>query len=177
MELAAGLYLVACVLAGFWLSYFSGLRLNLEERLVFGTVIGVVAVAVASFLPALLIRDVTLLTTMFGLAVGLGAAGAAAVIARHQLRLDLADGRKRWLALPKTAGHPWPLLAVFAVCGVWTVHFFHQAYVFTPTGLYAGYVNIWGDWAAHLSFAGSFAYGHNFPPQFPIDPGNHLGYP
>ncbi|HEX2647038.1 MAG TPA: hypothetical protein VHO95_07405, partial [Candidatus Dormibacteraeota bacterium] len=95
MELAAGLYLVACVLAGFWLSYFSGLRLNLEERLVFGTVIGVVAVAVASFLPALLIRDVTLLTTMFGLAVGLGAAGAAAVIARHQLRLDLADGRKR----------------------------------------------------------------------------------
>src|SRR5205814_6651956 len=24
---------------------------------------------------------------------------------------------------------------------------------------------------------GSFAYGHNFPPEFPIDPGHHLGYP
>jgi hypothetical protein len=57
------------------------------------------------------------------------------------------------------------------------VHFLHQAYVYTPNGLYAGYVNIWGDWAAHLSFAGSFAYGHNFPPEYPIDPGHHLGYP
>src|SRR5206468_5214553 len=73
--------------------------------------------------------------------------------------------------------HPWPLLAVFAVCAAWTMHFLHQAYVYTPEGLYAGYVNIWGDWAAHLSYAGSFAYGHNFPPEFPIDPGHHLGYP
>ena len=40
-----------------------------------------------------------------------------------------------------------------------------------PDGLYAGYVNIWGDWAAHLSFAGSFAYGHNFPPRVPDRPG------
>jgi len=40
-----------------------------------------------------------------------------------------------------------------------------------------GYVNIWGDWAAHLTFAGSFAYGHNLPPEYPIDPGNNLGYP
>jgi len=57
------------------------------------------------------------------------------------------------------------------------VHFLHQAYIFKPEGLWAGYINIWGDWAAHLTFAGSFAYGHNFPPQYPIDPGNNLGYP
>jgi hypothetical protein len=66
---------------------------------------------------------------------------------------------------------------VIAVCGVWTVHFLHQAFVYTPNGLLVGYVNIWGDWAAHLSFAGSFAYGRNFPPEFPLDPGHHLGYP
>src|SRR5207247_874104 len=42
---------------------------------------------------------------------------------------------------------------------------------------YAGYGNIWGDWAAHLTYAGSFAFGHNFPPEFPVDPGHHLGYP
>src|SRR5439155_809598 len=53
----------------------------------------------------------------------------------------------------------------------------HQAYVYTPAGLYAGYVNVWGDWAAHLSFTGSFAYGHNFPPEYPVDPGHRLGYP
>jgi hypothetical protein len=49
--------------------------------------------------------------------------------------------------------------------------------VYTPGGLFTGYVNIWGDWAAHLTFAGSFAYGHNFPPEYPIDPGHRLGYP
>ena len=57
------------------------------------------------------------------------------------------------------------------------VGYYGPAYVYTPTGLYAGYVNIWGDWAAHLSFAGSFAYEHNFPPEYPIDPGHRLGYP
>src|SRR5260370_32187665 len=38
-------------------------------------------------------------------------------------------------------------------------------------------MNIWGAWSAHLTFPGAFAYGHNCPPEFPIDPGNHLGYP
>src|SRR5207249_3771540 len=33
------------------------------------------------------------------------------------------------------------------------------------------------DWAAHLTYASSFAYGRNFPPQFTIDPGHNLGYP
>jgi len=39
--------------------------------------------------------------------------------------------------------------------------------------LVAGWVNIWGDWAAHLSYTSSFAYGDNFPPQMPI----LAGYP
>jgi len=177
LELAAGIYLAACVLAGFGITYFSGVGLNLEERVVFGTVLGTVAASVASFLPALLVRDVTLLTALSGLAVSLVAGAAAAVTRRSQLRLDLADARRRWLGPVRTAVHPWPLVAVFAVCGAWTVHFLHQAFVYTPAGLYTGYANIWGDWAAHLTFAGSFAYGHNFPPEFPIDPGNHLGYP
>ena len=101
----------------------------------------------------------------------------AAIAERDRVAADLADAAARWWRSPRTAGHPWPLAAVVLVCGAWTLHFLSQAYVYKADGLWAGYVNIWGDWAAHLSFAGSFAYGHNFPPQFPIDPGNHLGYP
>jgi len=154
-----------------------GIGLLLEERIVFGAVLGATAVAALSLVLSLAVRDVTALTVLaaLGFVVLLGAAALA--WQAKQLVVDLAGARARWWASPRTPGHPWPLAAVALVCGAWTVHFLHQAYVYTPAGLYAGYVNIWGDWAAHLSFAGSFAYGHNFPPEYPIDPGHHLGYP
>ena len=169
--------LAGCVVAGFGITYLCGANLNLEERLAFGTVLGAMAVAAASFILSMLARDVTLLTVLLGLAVALAVGAGAAIAKRDRLGSDLADAAARWWSSPRSAGHPWPLAAVVLVCGAWTLHFMSQAYVYKADGLWAGYVNIWGDWAAHLSFAGSFAYGHNFPPQFPIDPGNHLGYP
>jgi hypothetical protein len=177
LELASGVFLAACAVAGFGITYLSGIAFNLEERIVLGSVFGAMAVSVTTFVVSLLVRDVTLLTDGAGLAIALFAATAGVYLGRHRVVADWADARRRWLASPRGPSHPWPLLAVFAICGAWTVHLMHQAYAYTPTGLYAGYVNIWGDWAAHLSFAGSFAYAHNFPPEFPIDPGHHLGYP
>lgn len=177
MELAVGIFLAACAAAGFGITYLSGIGFTFEERAVFGTVLGAMAVAAFSFAASMLVRDVTLLTVMSGLAVA-GAVGVVgALLSRQEVVSDLRDLRGRWSASWRSVGHPWPLLAVVLVCGAWTVHFLHQAYVYTPAGLFAGYVNIWGDWAAHLSFAGSFAYGHNFPPEYPIDPGHRLGYP
>jgi len=44
-------------------------------------------------------------------------------------------------------------------------------------GLYAGWVNIWGDWAAHLTYTTSFAFGNNFPPEMPILGGAKFSYP
>lgn len=170
MELTAGLFLAACAAAGFGLTYLSGVRLNLEERIVFGSVLGAMAVAGATFITASVARNVTTGTVVIGLLPVLIGAAIALVYNRARIAADWLDARKRWPV-------QWPLLAVLVVCGAWTVHFFHQAYVYGPTGLYSGYVNIWGDWAAHLSFAGSFAYGHNFPPEYPIDPGHRMGYP
>jgi hypothetical protein len=112
-----------------------------------------------------------------GLALTLALGAGAAFVQRDRVASDLADARARWWASPRKPGHPWPFAAVVLVCGTWTVHFLSHAYQYRVDGLYAGYINIWGDWAAHLTFAGSFAYAHNFPPEFPIDPGNHLGYP
>ena len=177
MPIGPLILLAGCVVAGFGLTYLSGIALNLEERLAFGTVLGAMAFAAADFVVSLVARDVTLTTVLVGFAVTLAAGAGAAIANRDQLALSVSDARARWWASPRTPGHPWPLAAVVLVCGAWTLHFFGQAYVYLPDGLYTGYVNIWGDWAAHLSFAGSFAYGHNFPPQYPIDPGNRLGYP
>jgi hypothetical protein len=170
-------FLAGCVAAGYGLTYLAGIGLLLEERIAFGAVVGAMAVACFSFLLSLAARDVTAATVLAALAVALIAAAGSMVQYRKRVRADFVEARGRWLASPRTPGHPWPLAAVVLVCAAWTVHFLHQAYVYTPDGLYAGYVNIWGDWAAHLTFAGSFAYGHNFPPEYPVDPGHHLGYP
>jgi len=165
------------VAAGFGLTYLIGLAFSIEERIAFGAVIGAMAVAGVSLLISLVVRDVTLVTVLLALGIVLLLAVVSVATHKGQARSDFADARTRWLASPRSPGHPWPVVAVLVVCGAWTVHFFQQAYVYTPSGLFAGYVNIWGDWAAHLTFAGSFAYGHNFPPEYPIDPGHRLGYP
>ena len=157
LELAPVVFLAAGVAAGFGITYLSGIALNLEERVAFGAVLGAMAVAAASFLFSMVARDVTVVTVLAGLACSLAIGAVAAFTHREQLRSDLRDVWRRWSASPRSLGHPWPLAAVVLVCSAWTVHFLHQAYVFLPDGLYAGYVNIWGDWAAHLTFAGSFA--------------------
>jgi hypothetical protein len=174
---APAILLVGCVAAGFGITYLSGVALNLEERLAFGTVLGSMAVAAASFALSMLIRDVTVVTVALGLVMALATGTGAAIARRDRVASDPSDAIARWWTSPRAPGHPWPLAAVVVVCGAWTLRFLSQAWVLKPDGLYAGYVNIWGDWAAHLSFAGSFAYAHNFPPEFPIDPGNRLGYP
>jgi hypothetical protein len=140
-------------------------------------VLGAMAVATVSFILSMAVRDVTLFTVLIATLATTAVALAILVLNRRQLGDDLFDARARWTRPVTSPGHPWPLVAIFLLCAAWTVPFFGNAYQYRHDGLYAGYINIWGDWAAHLSFTGSFAYGHNFPPEFPIDPGNHLGYP
>ena len=171
------LLLAACLVAGFGITYLSQVELNLEERIAFGTVLGAMAVATVSFVLSMAVRDVTLFTVLIAMLATTAVALAILVLNRTQLAADLGDARARWTRPLTSPGHPWPLLLIFFLCAAWTVPFFSNAYQYRSDGLYAGYINIWGDWAAHLSFTGSFAYGHNFPPDFPIDPGNHLGYP
>jgi len=171
------LLLAACVVAGFGITYLSQVELNLEERIAFGTVLGAMAVATVSFILSMAVRDVTVFTVLIAMLATMALALAILVLNRRQLGADLFDARARWTRPLTSPSHPWPLVAIFLLCAAWTVPFLGNAYQYRSDGLYAGYINIWGDWAAHLSFTGSFAYGHNFPPEFPIDPGNHLGYP
>lgn len=49
--------------------------------------------------------------------------------------------------------------------------------VYEPDGLYAGWIGIWGDWSAHMSYATSLSIQDKFPPEFPILAGYVFSYP
>jgi hypothetical protein len=53
------------------------------------------------------------------------------------------------------------VLALFALR--WTI-LWRGALTTNASGLWAGHINIWGDWALHLGDVTSFVYGDNFPP-------------
>ena len=167
----AALTLVGCVVAGVGLTYLSGVPLLLEERLAYGTVVGAVAVTMADFLLASA-RGLDLVTVLAGLAIALAASAPGWWLARDRLRGEADDLIARW-----TRREQWPLWALLAICWPFTLAVLARTYQFTPQGLIAGGAWSYADWAAHLTYAGSFVFGHNFPPQFPVDPGHRLAYP
>jgi hypothetical protein len=175
VTIAIYFFLVGSVLAGFAITLLSGLTLTIEERLFFGAVIGLMVVTAATFgfFLAFGLGPLTL-GLGFGLTVCLGAVGL--LTGRVALTTELREFKDRWTSHPRSSGHPWPLWLLLLIAWTYTIHFFSQAYVLDDHGLTAGYINIWGDWGAHLSYAGSFAYGDNRPPEFFIDPGHRLGY-
>jgi hypothetical protein len=165
------LVLAGSVVAGVGLTYLSGLALTLEERLAYGTVVGAVVLTMADFLLALAF-GLGLGTVLAGLVVALGASAPGWWLARGRLGSEADDLVGRW-----RRREPWPLWALLAVCWPFTLAILARTYQVTPEGLVAGGAWSYADWAAHLTYAGSFAYGHNFPPYFPVDPGHRMAYP
>lgn len=54
---------------------------------------------------------------------------------------------------------------------------FRNLLFFENGNLMAGWITIWGDWAAHIAYATNFAFGNNFPPELPIFAGHIFSYP
>jgi hypothetical protein len=167
----AALTLVGCVAVGFGLTYLCGLPLTLEERLAYGTVVGAVVVTTADFLLALAV-GLNLVSVLGGLVLALAASAPGWWLARDRLGSEADDLIARW-----RRREPWPLWVLLAICWTFTIVVLARTYQFTAQGLVAGGIWSYADWAAHLTYAGSFAFGHNFPPQFPVDPGHRLAYP
>jgi hypothetical protein len=167
----AAVVLLGSVVAGAGLTYLSGLPLTLEERLAYGTVVGAVAVTMAVFLVAAAV-GFGLPAVVAGLAIALAASAPGWWLARARLGREADDLVARW-----TRREPWPLWVLLAICWPFTIVVLARSYQLTAQGLIAGGAWSYADWAAHLTYAGSFVFGHNFPPQFPVDPGHRLAYP
>jgi hypothetical protein len=165
----AALVLAGSVVAGAGLTYLFALPLTLEERLAFGTVVGAMA-----FTVGLLVLAVAFGLSLATVLVALAASLAVGAAGWWRGGPGLAE---EWTAFASRAPRLWPLWVLLGVSWPFTLHMLAQAYAFTPAGLVVGQQAVYGDWALHLQYAGSFAFGHNFPPEYPIDPGHRLGYP
>lgn len=167
----AVLVLAGCVLAGAGITWFAGQELSLEERLAYGTLVGSMAFCLL-LLAACLLFGLTLWTVLLALAASLALGGAGWWRGRSGIVPALEDAGVRWRSLQAL-----PLWLVLVVAWPFTFALLSQSYTYAANGLLAGNPGVYADWAAHLTFAGSFAYGGNFPPQFPIDPAHRLSYP
>ena len=175
MVLAAGLALLIAAL-GAALTLWADVPLRFEERIPIGMLVGLVAVATGSLLGF----------QAFGmgwaaLACGLGPTGAAGVLAllrRGDVLVDEAVSAGRRLRLPWREGASLRPLALLTVAStavttrILALAYQHDASGAVATGSLAG----WGDWAAHLAYAGSFAHGDNRGWNLPLADGEPLKY-
>lgn len=133
-------------------------HLSQLERFAYGAPIGMVLGTLA-FIP-------------LGIAGGFGTPGVAGV--------GLACAASAaWLSRGGTAARPaidpgsiirrisvLPTVVIGAFAVRWA--FYWRDAIPTVNGeLWAGHVNIWGDWPVHLGVVSSFAFGGNFPPEHP----------
>lgn len=172
-------FAVDVVLAGVGLTFFSGAAMRVEERVGIGTVVGTIAVTLCGYLAAQ--------TTGFG---------RTSTIVGMIVTSALAAGAWRWRPIDATsceAGDrplvarlrlPWrhgdsarPLAAVTLASWLVSWRILALAYQGDGTGgIVAGHLSTYGDWNAHLAYAGSFVHGDNVPPTHPFVAGEPMRY-
>ena len=193
--LLASLFLLALGLPGVAGLRRLTARLTTLECWAYGLPLGVVVASLLLLLLAVLAHDLSLALTLIVavaslvVAAGLGPRqaimnalggvfggdrnlGFAATTAPKRNRKGKTDGAKTATAAP-APGLLDRALATFGplslcILGAFIVRWallWHGALTYDATGLVAGQVNIWGDWALHLGDVTAFAYGDNLPPQ------------
>jgi hypothetical protein len=171
----SALVIVLVVLVGTGLTLWAGVPLRLEERVAIGAVVGSVAFSAAGFVVFELV-GMGPPVVLAGVAVP--AAGGAAGWHRHRgVLAGEARSLRRRLGLPaRHAASARPLAAFTALATAVSTRILALAYQTTDEGISAGNLAIWGDWAAHLAYAGSFAYGDNRALELPTAAGAPFKY-
>jgi hypothetical protein len=138
------------------------------EQAAYGAPIGMVVASLA-FLPVGIVLGFHAAQVA---GVGASAAMGGAWLLRDVRIAPAAAGGLRALV----ARVSWlPTLVIGAFVARWAL-FWRDALQYRADGLWAGHVNIWGDWTVHLGIVSSFAYGQNFPPQHPRFTDTPFGY-
>jgi len=167
-------YLALTWATGFALTFVSRLPWELEGRLAMGVPVGFGAAAMLTWLLAIPFG-------MSGYPVAAGALVLALVLGacvrwtswREPLASEAVAMARRWRG-PQAL----PLAALLLLAGIFFIPFYVRALEIRSDGLYAGYVNIWGDWCTHLSMSGYLSGArHLLPPQNPFFSGFRLTYP
>ena len=168
MKLWVVLLLADCVLVGVGLTYLTGLKLRIEERVAYGAVVGFMAVTLVGYTAAWAVGGLS------GRVVAGAALAATAISATgwwtgvELIGAEGRDFRRRLMRPISRPENPAPLLILTAPAWALTVWILNQAYLPDGSGgVRAGHLSSWTDWQAHLTYASSFAHAENFPPELP----------
>ena len=151
--------------------------LDLLEQIAYGIPVGVVVVSLGTLLLASALG--LGLSTGLVVVIGLTSAIGASVLgsdAPWRVRLGLWPWRGSRSGARRSVSslvHPLrsqtgflPALVISLLALRWAI-FWSGAFRYDSEGLWAGHLDLWGDWALHLGNTSSFAYGRNFPPELP----------
>ena len=173
--LSSSILALTIVLIGTGLTTWMSDRLRFEERIAIGTVAGALVTSITTLIAFMLIG-------MGWWAVGLGLAvpGTAAIIGIRRAAPHLRrEARTAWRRLRLPTRRPSSLrpLAFFTVASLAvTTRTLALSYQTDTDGVSSGSLAVWGDWSAHLAYAGSFAYGDNRGLDLPIASGHGFRY-
>jgi len=165
----------AIVAAGYGLTAWFGVPLRAEERLFVGAVTGVLATSTTALL-VFLLAGMGWATVLAAIALPALAGLAGAARQRGRLAGEWRSAGRRLRRPARDHRSLRPLTVATVVAGAVTTRTLSLSYQRTSAGLSAGSLATWSDWAAHLAYAGSFAYGDNRSLQLPLAAGTPLRY-
>lgn len=176
MNLLTAVFICCIVAIGFLSTYSIQNRFTFEERLIFGIILGVMEVSLLGFFLswAFSVNQTIILSTS---AILLSVNAVMAFRHRTVLIADYENliirSRRKW-SDPTSPKIP---IILMAASSFLTTRIMQIAYSGTDSGGVAvSHLSAYGDWSAHLSYAASFAYSDNFPPELPTATGESFSY-
>ncbi len=173
--LSSSILVVAIVVIGVGLTTWMTDRLRFEERVAIGAVGGALVTSTTT-----LIAFTAVGMGWGALGIGLALPGVAAGVGIRRSAEQLGrEGRSMWRRLKLPTRRPAslrPFMFFSVASAAVTTRVLSLSYQTTADGVSAGSLAVWGDWSAHLAYAGSFAYGDNRGFDLPIASGHGFRY-